>query len=432
MSAWVAYNDVTNAANTDLNTISGNTFTSLGYFTGIENGQMHSAYIRPGSTTIFCTGGAVTLTANADPNAPYTYQWKRNGLPIPSATAQSYVATNAGDYSVDVTDISTNIAQSMEVAVTVVSSPNASVTLNGPRRFCPGSSVSMLAHNSANQTYQWMHNGTDIPGATNPTYTATTGGTYELKVTNIGCSNMSAPLPLIVGPVYAMLGTDTAFCQASTLVLDAQNEGAKYLWNTGDTTQTINVTSTAGKYWVTIDAGPNCTAVDTINVHIDPLPSVIGISYIKYGNTYKFEPGGMQNADNYLWIFGDGTTDTTRNLIHEYSGGIYKLKLVVYNGCGTDTAELELPLTVQDLTNNSTFELYPNPAKDNITLKVSGAAQFNDAVIVNSIGQIVERKMGADTKERTFDVHMLPVGHYFIRANTSDGKVISKPFQIIR
>ncbi|RYD58578.1 MAG: T9SS type A sorting domain-containing protein [Sphingobacteriales bacterium] len=431
-NSWVAYNDVVNTTNAGLNILSGNTFTSLGYFTGIENDALFSAYIKPASTTVFCTGGAVTLNANTNPNAPYTYQWLFNGVNIPGANNPTYLVTNSGDYSVSITDAGNNTTRSMDVAVTIVATPSSAVTLSGPRRFCPGSSVTLNAQSGSNQTYQWMLNGTDIPGANGLTYTASQAGNYELKVKNIGCSNISTPISIVVGPVFAALGADTSYCAKSTLTLDAQNEGAKYLWNTGDTTQTINVSSTSGKYWVTVDAGPGCTVADTINVHVDPLPEIVGISSLRNGNTYIFEPGGMKNADNYLWIFGDGTTDTARTQTHVYDGTLYTLKLVVFNGCGSDTAVLELPLSVQDITANSTFDLYPNPATETLTLRVSGGAQFNDAVIVNSVGQIVYRQAGTNTKARTFDIRGLADGHYFIRANTSDNMVISKPFRIVR
>ncbi len=69
----------------------------------------------------------------------------------------------------------------------------------------------------------------------------------------------------------ANLGPDQTICGNSTL-LSAANNGSYYLWNTGDTTQTINATST-GTYWVQINnlAG---TSSDTINVTIHPLAAI--------------------------------------------------------------------------------------------------------------------------------------------------------------
>jgi hypothetical protein len=47
------------------------------------------------------------------------------------------------------------------------------------------------------------------------------------------------------------LGNDTTILQGQSLTLDAGNQGAEYLWNTGATTRTIDVT-TAGTYSATV------------------------------------------------------------------------------------------------------------------------------------------------------------------------------------
>jgi hypothetical protein len=59
----------------------------------------------------------VLLSANA--GAGLSYQWKRNGIPIPGATAQNYLVTAAGRYRVVVT----NAAGSSTSAPAVVTVP---------------------------------------------------------------------------------------------------------------------------------------------------------------------------------------------------------------------------------------------------------------------------------------------------------------------
>ena len=44
------------------------------------------------------------------------------------------------------------------------------------------------------------------------------------------------------------------------------------------------------------------------------------------------------NGNNYLWSFGDGTTDTATNPVHTYNAyGSYNVSLISYNTCGADT-----------------------------------------------------------------------------------------------
>ncbi|QEC69558.1 sulfatase-like hydrolase/transferase [Panacibacter ginsenosidivorans] len=53
-----------------------------------------------------CTTGSVTLTTNAGKNL--TYQWRKNSVNIAGATAISYTATSAGNYTVIVTNTKKN------------------------------------------------------------------------------------------------------------------------------------------------------------------------------------------------------------------------------------------------------------------------------------------------------------------------------------
>jgi hypothetical protein len=84
------------------------------------------ASITPQGSIAFCSGGSVNLTASN--GIGYTYQWFRNGTAISNATAISYLATLAGNYTVVV---SSNGCSSTSAATTVTVNPNPSVTLTG-------------------------------------------------------------------------------------------------------------------------------------------------------------------------------------------------------------------------------------------------------------------------------------------------------------
>ncbi len=89
----------------------GRTGTTSNWVTpgGIVNGTnctpfaYPTASITPAGPTNFCMGSSVTLNANT--NASFTYQWKRNGNNILGATNSSYVATTAGNYTVEITNL---------------------------------------------------------------------------------------------------------------------------------------------------------------------------------------------------------------------------------------------------------------------------------------------------------------------------------------
>lgn len=108
------------------------------------------------------------------------------------------------------------------------------------------------------------------------------------------------------------LGNDT--CVSDSITLDAGANYASYLWNTGDTTQTLLV-DTSGFYSVTIDTvGSNCTFTDGLTVSV--LNKAIGT------DTSRCGPGVLSllatgSTGNYLWydkndtLLGSGSQFTT-------------------------------------------------------------------------------------------------------------------------
>lgn len=62
------------------------------------------------------------------------------------------------------------------------------------------------------------------------------------------------------------LGNDTIIDEGTSIILDAGNPGAVYLWSTGESTQSINV-DTTGEYSVTVTK-ENVSGKDTIKIHL--------------------------------------------------------------------------------------------------------------------------------------------------------------------
>lgn len=247
-----------------------------------------------------------------------------------------------------------------------------------------------------------------------------------------GCESVRKPIGAIVGtPPSVHLGADTSFCQSIPLILDAENPGAKYLWSTGDTTQTITVKTVSGTYWV--KATKYCTRADTINVTIAPLPHVSGISYIRNNNTYHFTASSVQHVTDYLWIFGDGTTSNLPSPTHTYAPGInvnLVAKLVVSNECSTDTVKRTIPTDINDLDEDISLNIFPNPAHNAVTIN-SDKLMVQEIQLINSLGSIVFKMNTNNNNKNTIDISNLSSGNYFVRIVT-DEKIITRPLQIIK
>lgn len=163
-----------------------------------------------GQTVI--AGTNLTLTAAAIGTPPLGYQWLRDGLPVPGATANVLAFTNIqsganGSYSLLVTNAyGTN--ESLAALVTVLESPpyilkqptNVTSILGGLAKFA------VDARGSAPIAYQWRCNGVDLPGATNALLTLSglrynQAGFYTVALSNAFGLVASAKAELIVQQV---------------------------------------------------------------------------------------------------------------------------------------------------------------------------------------------------------------------------------------
>jgi gliding motility-associated-like protein len=136
-----------------------------------------------------------------------------------------------------------------------------------------------------NTTYQWS------TGATNPRIQAASPGWYTVTASNPCRTRKDSIYLHITQQATAYLPDDTIVCDGKFALLDAKNTGASYLWNTGQTTRTIEVNK-PGQYWVEIRNACSM-AIDTANLVF--ISQDIG-SY----TTNVFTPNGDGVNDNFV------------------------------------------------------------------------------------------------------------------------------------
>ena len=104
---------------------------------------------------------------------------------------------------------------------------------------------------------------------------ARTQGKYYVTVSaaNGAVSHKDSSFVKVLARPTSVLA-DTAFCAGSSVMLDAGNNGMRYLWSTGDKSKRLKVTA-EGRYTVKISNG-KCILQDTVNVKmlgtINPFP----------------------------------------------------------------------------------------------------------------------------------------------------------------
>jgi len=138
------------------------------------------------SATTICAGTSITLTASpTNGGTAPTYQWKKGGSIISSATNATYTtttATNNDSYTVTMTSNATCTSAasvtSSAVVITVSTFLTAaiSITVTPSNSIYSGQSVTFSASYSnggSSPTFQWKKGGTPISGETNSSYTTT-------------------------------------------------------------------------------------------------------------------------------------------------------------------------------------------------------------------------------------------------------------------
>src|SRR6185295_3507941 len=157
----------------------------------VKNTCIHST-ITPTGTVNICSGSSITLTANADSSV--SYQWLKNGSPVTGATTQTLIVNTGGDYRVIEQVIASGCRDtSAATTINVIALPPATITPQGNLNICVTRSVVLQANSETGLTYQWKKGSSNISGATNIQYTATSAGTYYVTVTNNNsCSSTSA------------------------------------------------------------------------------------------------------------------------------------------------------------------------------------------------------------------------------------------------
>ena len=284
------------------------------------------------------------------------------------------------------------------VAVTLNVTDLAVVAGADPADICLGS-TSQLSVNpqggSGTYTYSW----TSVPEGfssdeQNPNVEPVENTKYFVAV-NDGVLTMYDSIEVAVHALpVADLSEDQVLCGETQHFLDAGNQGATYLWSTGQTTQTVVVTGEGeNQYWVEVTNENNCADRDTINITFAAVPEVdLGVdTVICHDQTYTLDAGNA--GDNYLWSTGE-TTQTIVVNAADYEYGIETFSVVVSNQYACE-GEDEVAVEIKDCTGIDEYSqavgirLFPNPTNGIFNLELESLAKLQASIKVMSVSGIL-------------------------------------------
>jgi gliding motility-associated-like protein len=316
------------------------------------------ASVVAGSNSPLCAGQTLSLTASNIVGAVYNWSGPLSFTSsIQNPTIPGATTAMSGTYSVNVT-VAGCTGSSGTVSV-LVSPPVIAPTAGSNSPICEGQPLLLTASTIAGATYNWVGPNTFTASVQNPTVTPTTtlsAGIYSVQATVAGCTGPFGTISVTVNPTPAppaTVGSNAPLCEGQTLLLTSSSvAGATYSW-TGPNSFTSSVQNptiapttslSAGVYSVNVTVG-GCTSRDTtINVIVNPLPTVSvtagSNAPLCIGATLSLTATFFSGA-TYSWTgplsFTSSVQNPTIGSISLAASGIYSVSITVA-GCSASSA----------------------------------------------------------------------------------------------
>lgn len=405
---------VTNACGTA--TSSAITFTPLG------NQTISGAAITATSTT-----KAYSVVNQSASGVAYNWSLSGGGT-ITTATNTNSVSVDWGN-TIDTYTLTLNktlgacqITDTKTVSVVACTTNTANILINGinTNTVCEGNTVNLYPV-SQGSTYAWSNGSSNFA----ITITPTANVTYSLAYTdNVGCA-LTGSLNVTVNllPQFSISATSTKLCPNQTATLTVTNgiNLASYDWGNNSMSDTnpyeVAHDGTSATYTLSANGyngSLQCKTTETIVINAYLTPTVTALAsnttICNGGNTTLLAGG----ASSYTW----NPSIPTNNVVSPTSTTTYS---VIGENAGNCSGTNQITINVNACTginelDNSVFVIYPNPAKNFVTVESTSILHYE---IYNSIGEKVA--IGTiNEKQNQIDISNLSKGVYIIQLN--DGK----------
>lgn len=404
-----------------------------------------------GNDRTFANGNPVcfdeSLTLDGTSFSATTYQWYFNNNIIPGETNSTltlnppYNSSTNGLYSVIVDagdpcerrgDINLDFSEDLQAIDDTFVKCDEDQTQDGITQITATEIASII-----NDLFPTLPSNYNVALFANPTdstpipipYTNSTAFTETLyaKITNFNCyANDAFPVNISVQTFGEVINDEIiGLCDGDTAVLQA-NLGYTYLWNTGETTSSISVTS-AGTYSVVLTNGNSCTKTKTFTVIGSQIATLIDIVttdfednntaeiVVSVGGDYEFSLNGIDYQDS--------------SIFYNLGEGQYTVYVNDKNGCGQITA------TFYILNYPKFFSPNNDGYNDEWTIKNLDKKGLlaSKIYIFDRFGKLIQQIIpGEKGWNGTYNGKKIPADDYWFILELANGTTIKGHFALLR
>ena len=308
---------------------------------------------------------------------------------------------------------------------------------------CLANRTYFIKNNSANYTnLKWDFGSgavlldADATGKYTVFYSTTGAKNITLTATNdIGCTAVTTKtldVPLVILPAKPVITINQSkFCIGDVIKLSVNEQpGILYTWsgpnNYSSTSSAASIPITgmlqAGTYSVTayLDHCPGEAASIEVN-EIYTKPVAMFTTNPKSGGKLNIPvtvtvSNQSLYADTYIWDFGDGSTSTLENPVHEYTTpGSYYIKLMAFNStCASSAIQGEYVIDAENVIFiPNAFTPNADGTNDLFGISITNITSYQLQIYTRWGQQVFQSRDALQKWDGTFSGKQMPTGTYY-------------------